>query len=188
MKTLIFYGSPLKDSHTMALVKEMTNVLEGDIKLVDCYRVKVSPCIDCKYCFKKKGCSIQDDMQEIYDYVEDCDNIIIASPMHFGTLTAPLLTVCSRLQSYWSSRHIRTDNKDIIKSKHGVLLITTGGNWVNMNLLAEGIADFIFDHTQTEQIGSVYAKETDQNPAKDNEKAKEKAVYLAQRLNQLCNQ
>lgn len=36
-------------------------------------------------------------------------------------------------------------------------------------------------------IGSVFAKETDTHPVKENEKAKEKARYLGKRLNELCN-
>ncbi len=64
--------------------------------------------------------------------------------------------------------------------------MTTGGNWVNMELLMEGTVDFAFDHMETEQIGSVYAKETDNYPVKENEKALKKARYLAKRLNELC--
>ena len=50
----------------------------------------------------------------------------------------------------------------------------------------EGTVDFAFDHMETEQIGSVYAKETDNYPVKENEKALKKARYLAKRLNELC--
>ena len=64
--------------------------------------------------------------------------------------------------------------------------MTTGGNWVNMNLLMEGTVDFAFDHMETEQIGSVYSKVTDTFPTEQNEKALEKARYLARRLNELC--
>ncbi|MDF2674237.1 MAG: NADPH-dependent reductase [Clostridiales bacterium] len=187
MKTLILNGSPRKNGHTVALINEMTAVLEGDIKIVNCYTANISPCIDCRYCFTHKGCSIKDEMQDIYDYLVDCDAVVIASPMHFGTLTAKTISVCSRLQSYWSSRHVRKENKDNLKPKYGALIVTTGGSWPNMNLLAEGIADFIFDHTETEQIGSVYAKETDKFPAKENLHAINQTRFLANRLNELCS-
>lgn len=186
MKTLVLYGSPMKQSHTKDLLDEMLNVLEGDVKFVDCYKANIAPCKDCKYCFHKKGCSIKDDMQEIYDYIDDCDAVIIATPMHFGIVSAPMYTLFTRLQSYWSNRHIRKVDEDKPKEKYGALLVTTGGNWVNMERLIEGVADFAFDHMETECIGAVFAKETDANPAKDNEKAKEKARYLAARLNELC--
>lgn len=187
MKTLILNGSPRKDGHTVALINEMKGTLEGDIKIVNCYTAKISPCVDCRYCFTNKGCSIKDEMQDIYDYLVDCDAVVIASPMHFGTLSAKTISVASRFQSYWSSRHVRKVNKDNLKHKYGTLIITTGGDWPNIELLAEGVANFIFDHTETEQIGSVYAKETDRLPAKENINAINQTRFLANRLNELCN-
>lgn len=188
MKTLIINGSPRKSGHTVALIKEMTAILKGEIKIVDCYTANISPCIDCRYCYNKKGCSIKDEMQDIYEYLVDCDAVIIASPMHFGTISGKAISVCSRLQSYWSSRHIRKVDKDNLKPKYGALVITAGGNWPNIQILAEGVADYIFDHTETQQIGSVYAKETDKYPAKDNVKAVDQARFLAHRLNELCSE
>ena len=105
MKTIVFYGSPAKDSHTKHLLDETLSVLEGEVKIVDCYNADIAPCKDCKYCFKKRGCSIKDDMTELYDYIDECDAVIIASPMHFGIVSAPTYKVFSRLQSYWSNRH-----------------------------------------------------------------------------------
>lgn len=187
MKTIVFYGSPAKDSHTKHLLDETLSVLEGEVKIVDCYNADIAPCKDCKYCFKKRGCSIKDDMTELYDYIDECDAVIIASPMHFGIVSAPTYKVFSRLQSYWSNRHIRHVEEEKPKPKYGALLVTTGGNWVNMELLIEGVADFAFDHMEAKCIGSVFAKETDTHPVKENEKAKEKARYLGKRLNELCN-
>ena len=89
MKTIVFYGSPAKDSHTKHLLDETLSVLEGEVKIVDCYNADIAPCKDCKYCFKKRGCSIKDDMTELYDYIDECDAVIIASPMHFGIVSAP---------------------------------------------------------------------------------------------------
>ncbi len=187
MKTLILNGSPNKDGNTVALINEIKSVLKGEIKVVDAYRVNISPCKDCRYCFSKKGCSIKDDMQDIYDYLEDCDAVVVATPMHFGTVSGPLFTICTRLQRYWSSKNnVRKNDPDNLKPKYGALLVTTGGKWVNMELLIEGAVDFLFDHVNAEQIGSVFAYQTDANPAKDNVKALEKTRYLGQRLNELC--
>lgn len=188
MKTIIFYGSPMKDGNTMALVNEMTHVLEGEVKVIDCYHKNIAPCKDCKYCFHKTGCSIKDDMQEIYEDIEDSDAVIIATPMHFGSVSAPMFTMFSRLQSYWSSTYIRKENRTEVKPKYGILAVTAGSKWMNMELLVEGIAKFAFGHMNAEQIGTVFAKETDQFPVKENKKVLDKAKYLAQRLNALGNQ
>ena len=34
MKTIVFYGSPAKDSHTKHLLDETLSVLEGEVKIV----------------------------------------------------------------------------------------------------------------------------------------------------------
>lgn len=186
MKTLVLYGSPKGQGQTKDLLDVMLRELEGEVKFVDCYHADIAPCKDCKYCFKKKGCSIADDMTELYDYIDICDAVIIATPMHFGIVSAPMCTFFSRLQSYWSNRYVRKVEADKPKDKYGVLLVTAGGKWANMELLMNGVTGFAFDHMQAECIGAVYAKQTDHCPAAENEKAKEKARYLAGRLNELC--
>ena len=77
MKTLIFNGSPRKNGDTVSLIRKVTEGLEGEYKIVNAYYCNISPCIDCRYCRRKPGCAIQDEMQEIYDYIEDCDLSLI---------------------------------------------------------------------------------------------------------------
>ncbi|MFV0528204.1 MAG: flavodoxin family protein [Lachnospiraceae bacterium] len=187
MKTIVFYGSPRKQGNTKDLLDEALSVLEGEVKLVDCYKADIAPCIDCKFCYKKKGCSIKDDMQEIYDYIDECDAVIIATPMQFGIISAPMHKVFSRLQTYWSNDFVRKVQADKPKKKYGALLVTSGTSWMNMERLIEGVTEFAFGHMQAECVGTAYAKRTDQHPAKDNKKAVRQAKYLACRLNELCS-
>ena len=107
MKTLILNGSPRANGDTAALIKLLVNELKGDVKIVDSYKADVKACIDCRYCWKHPGCSIQDGMQEIYDYIQECDNVIIASPIFFTELSGSLLALSSRLQTYFCARFIR---------------------------------------------------------------------------------
>lgn len=99
MKTLIFNGSPRKNGDTMGLINEFIKELDGEYKIVNAYYCDIKPCIDCRYCWKNDGCCQQDEMQEVYKYIEECDNILIASPIYFSELTGPLLSVMSRLQT-----------------------------------------------------------------------------------------
>ncbi len=101
MKTLIFIGTPRKNGDTMALVNEFTNQLEGEYKIIDAYDCDIQPCIDCRYCWKNDGCCLNDEMQEVYKYIQECDNILIASPLYFSQLTGQLLAITSRLQTYF---------------------------------------------------------------------------------------
>ena len=118
MKTLIFNGSPREDGDTAMLIDVFTSHLEGERKIINVFDCNITSCNDCRYCWTNKGCSIQDEMQEVYDYIQDCDNILIASPIFFSELTGQLLVVTSRLQTYFCARSLRNETP-IDKPKKG---------------------------------------------------------------------
>ena len=126
MKTLIFFGSPRKGGNTAALLDILCRELRGDYKLVDAYRADISPCIDCRVCRKEPGCAIDDGMREIYEYIEECDNVVIASPIYFSELTGKLLDVGSRLQTYFCSTVLRGEAAPG-KPKRGGVILCGGG-------------------------------------------------------------
>ena len=125
-KTLIFYGSPRKQGDTAALLGVLTAGLEGEYRIVDCYRADISPCIDCRHCRGEKRCVLADGMQEIYPYLEECDNAVIASPIYYAELTGKLLDVASRFQLYYSARFFRGEETGIKPKKGGVILVGGG--------------------------------------------------------------
>jgi len=123
MKTLILSGSTKKGGDTDVLVGEFKKHLAGEVKTVS-YFDNISPCVDCRYCWTNPGCSIKDGMQDIYSYVEDCDNVVIASPIWLSELSGPLLTIASRFQTYFAARYFR--GEDIIAKHKNSLLILAG--------------------------------------------------------------
>ena len=73
MKTLIFNGSPRINGDTDSLLKIIRENIVGDYKVVNAYQCNISPCIDCRFCWKEKGCAIQDEkavagLQEILQF------------------------------------------------------------------------------------------------------------------------
>lgn len=126
MKTFIFNGSPRKNGDTVSLLKHFTEQLPGEYKIVDAYRCNISPCLDCRYCWRESGCAIKDEMQDIYEYLTDCDNVLIASPVYFSELTGPLLSVGSRLQTYFCGRRFRKADTGLTVKKGAVLLVGGG--------------------------------------------------------------
>ena len=127
MKTLILNGSPRKNGDTASLISIITQNIEGNYRIVDAYRCNISPCLDCRYCRQNDGCIIKDAMQEIYEYIQECDNILIASPLYFSELTGKLLDVGSRLQTYFCSRYFRGEDP-IKKPKKGAVILVGGGD------------------------------------------------------------
>ena len=163
MKTLILNGSPRPGGDTASLLRLLTEDLTGEHQQVDAYRADISPCVDCRFCWTHSGCAIQDEMQEIYAYIQACDNIVIASPIYFSELTGKLLDVASRLQTYFCARFYRGETP-IIKAKHGAVILTGGGDGAPDK--AYGTACTLLRHMNCNRIHPlVCSHDTDRLPA-----------------------
>ena len=183
MKTLIFVGSPHRNGHTMALVNAFTAKLVDEYEIINVFDyADIRPCVDCGYCQRKPGCSINDRFTEILQKIEAADAFVIASPMWFGTVSGPLLAFFSRLQTIscgFIFRKDRTHRWD----KAGVFLMTTGSKWHSMAKSVETTVEFIFSHLDAGLIDFVYATQTDQLPASQNQQALVRSNQTAERLN-----
>lgn len=181
MKTLIFNGSPRRGGDTDSLVAQVLSVLEGDHKVVYAYGSDIQPCIDCRYCWENHGCAIQDGMQEIYEYILECDNILIASPLYFSELSGPLLTVATRLQMFFCARHFGKTNL-IQKVKKGGVIIAGGGDG-SMDR-AYSTASVLLRHMSCVNIAPcVYSHNTNIQGAKDDKHAIDGSLTLADFFN-----
>ena len=127
MKTLTLNGSPRINGDTSRIIKKFTEKKIDEYKIVDAYRCNISACLDCRHCWKNNGCSINDEMQDIYKYIQVCENILIASPLYFSELTGKLLDVGSRLQTYFCARFFRNE-EPVVKSKKGAVILVGGGD------------------------------------------------------------
>ena len=163
MKTLILNGSPRINGDTMSLINRITEKISGEYRFVNAYSCGISPCIDCRYCRKNNGCAINDEMQDIYNYIQECDNILIASPLYFSELTGKLLDVGSRLQTYFSARFFRNE-EPIAKSKKGAVILVGGGD--GHIDTAYNTACTLLHHMNCHNIHeAVYSHNTNKKPA-----------------------
>lgn len=127
MKTLIINGSPRINGDTESLIGIVKKGIAGECRVLNAYRCNISPCMDCRYCWENPGCAIWDEMQEIYDDIQVCDNILIASPIYFSELTGKLLDVGSRLQTYFCAKFFRKEEA-VLKPKKGAVILVGGGD------------------------------------------------------------
>lgn len=178
MKTLIFFGSPRSKGDTKHLVDRLISQLEGEYLLADAYRWQFKPCLDCRACREKKGCVIRDDMQKVYDYMQDCDNVLIASPLYFSELTGELLSMFSRLQHFYSARYFRHEKTDIAPKKGGIILVGGGDGGPDKALdTARGILRWYMNAKDV--FPPVLSLKTDEIPAKDDPTALAQIDQLA---------
>lgn len=181
MKTLILNGSPRKNGDTVFLINSLIERLEGECKIVNTYYSNISPCIDCRVCRKQNGCVLNDDMNEIYRYIEDCDNIVIASPIYFCELTGRILDIASRLQTYFSAKLFRGE-APLIKPKKGAVILCGGGSGGAST--AYNTASLILRHINTIDIFRITGSfNTDKLPACEDKKAVEEIFEVAEFLN-----
>ncbi len=183
MKTLIINGSPRKLGDSMTLVNEMIKHLSGEVKIVDTYYDDISPCIDCRFCWKNDECLIDDDMQAVYKLLDEVDNVIISSPIYFSELTGKLLSFASRLQRFYVSRCIKKNKNFKLKEKSGVLVLTGGGD--GSIEPAVNRANIIFRQINAQPIGRVVSLKTNDIPTYDDVNALNRAKELSFCLNEL---
>lgn len=183
MKTLVINGSPKKNGDTQALLDAFLAELKGDVKIVT-WQDDISPCVDCRACWIKPGCTIRDDMQEVYDYLIDCDNVVLASPIWFSSLSGPMLNIASRLQTLFMGRFRRGEKHE--PDKNGVLILT--GAQPETKDGPEASAMTIMRNMQVKKplAAKVYSLDTDRLPARQDAQALADARGAARRLNEIC--
>lgn len=179
MKTLIFSGSPRKNGETAFMIEELKKVMGGEFKEVNAYRADIRPCIDCRWCFEHEGCAIKDEMQEVYDYIQECDHIVIASPVYFEEITGTLLAMFSRLQTYFSARYIRKE-EPVPKKKTGAILLAAGS--IGPREKAESTSEMLLRQLSCQSLGTVYAAKTDKVSVRDREDIRRELAALGQEL------
>ena len=183
MKTLIFFASPRKSGDSAALLREVLAHLEGEYLLADACRDDIRPCVDCRRCRETSGCVIRDGMQKVYDYIPDCDNVLIVGPLYFSQLPGPQMSVFSRLQCLYSAKRFRRETLAIKPKKGGVILVGGGSGGPEGALDAcEGIFRYYMQVKET--FPPVLSLNTDLLPAAEDEAAIGKCRELAAFFNQ----
>lgn len=182
MKVLILNGSPKNNGATMYMVNKLVSKLEGDVEVISVYDLEIKPCIDCKYCYKNSmTCSINDDMTKIYKKIIDCDSIVVASPMYFGSFPGPMKNLIDRCQVFWSKKNIHKEQNDRLKK--GAVLLNAGSKWEGMFDPMISMMRFFFNSIGAKLSDSICVNEVDKRLIEDNEDLDIKINELADLLN-----
>ncbi len=108
MRVLGINGSPRRGGNTDLLLDE---VMKGaaskgaEVKTIILDDLDIAPCQHCDTCLAKGKCKIQDDMQMVYRELERADRIVLASPIHFMSVTAQMKTMIDRCQALWARKY-----------------------------------------------------------------------------------
>ena len=124
MKTLLMNGSPRPDGNTVALIRELKTHLDGEIIEISAFYSGIAPCIDCRGCWETASCVVHDGMDVIYG--DDFDNVVIASPVYFGTMPGAMLSLLSRMQPWHVATHFLKEPL-VQRPKKAAAIVTAGG-------------------------------------------------------------
>ncbi len=108
IKIIGLSASPRANSNSRRL---LDNILAGacsagaDCSIIDLSILNIKPCIHCDSCISDGLCPIADDMEQVYDAIENCHGLVVASPIYFMGLSAQLKLAVDRCQRYWAYRN-----------------------------------------------------------------------------------
>ena len=103
MKILGISGSPRQGGNTETLVRA---VLEGaaargcDTELVSLGGLQIGECLGCNQCADTFRCVLRDDMQRLYQKLEEADGLVLGSPTYFYQVTGLTKLFLDRLYAY----------------------------------------------------------------------------------------
>lgn len=123
MKRVIITGSPRtqgRSAHVAEMLFEanIDERPEDELFLVPVSEIEVGPCVGCNACrelseviFKdddgnertemRPRCVFDDDMQTLYDLIDEADELTVVSPVYFSGAPAPLKCLLDRMQPYF---------------------------------------------------------------------------------------
>lgn len=181
MKTLIFNGSPKKNGDTEALIHKLVTHLNGETKILSCFN-DIEPCNDCRHCWNNAGCIINDEMQDIYPYIEECDNVVMASPIWFSSLSGPILNLASRIQMIYASNYLRKVPISI-KKKNGVIIIVGAEPGTEVIPTQNALTIMKFMNVYRQGVEKIYSLDTNNVPAEKDVAALARCLDVAELLN-----
>ena len=100
MKVLLINGSPHKNGTTYAALSEVARTLkeEGiDSEIIQVGHLALHGCIACNKCFTLGRCAIDDEVNRVSKIFEECDGIIVGSPVHYASPAGALISFLDRL-------------------------------------------------------------------------------------------
>ena len=101
MKVLFINGSPRKNGCTYTALHEIEKILNEEGIETEYVNVpsNVSPCMVCEYCHGKerKGCFKNDIVNETYAKLDECDGIVVGTPVYYAGPSGSLKCFLDRL-------------------------------------------------------------------------------------------
>jgi multimeric flavodoxin WrbA len=169
VKILAFAGSPRRKGNTDLLLAELLRGAQSrgaETETIVLQNLKIAPCAHCDSCLKEGKCRIQDDMQAIYDKMADADVIVLASPVQFAGITAPVKAMIDRCQCLWARKYVlKIPPLSPAKPRKGYFVSVAGTRIKNMFEASLIIVKTLFHVINVEYAGEILISGIDEKGA-----------------------
>ncbi|MBN2334561.1 flavodoxin family protein [Candidatus Bathyarchaeota archaeon] len=117
-RVLIVTASPRKNSNSTILAlkaAEGVKSVGGEADVVHIGKLKIAPCDACDACraTPEAGCVIKDDMQPLYQKIEDAQGIIFATPVYWFNMSAQMKLFIDRTYAVHGEGGYAFTGKDV---------------------------------------------------------------------------
>lgn len=124
-EVLVITASPRKKSNSAKIAEELVKILQFKTsETVNINSLKITPCSACGSCVSSFSCVYKDAAPRLISKIKKAKVIIIASPVYFCGVPAPLKAFIDRNQPEWE----RHNKKTSTVNKKGIIILTAGGN------------------------------------------------------------
>lgn len=110
MKVLMINGSPRVNGNTSVALAELEKVFQKngiETETVQIGGKEIRGCMACGYCFKNEKCAIDDIVNnELAGKFEECDGLVVASPVFYASANGTLISLLDRL--FYSTKFNKT--------------------------------------------------------------------------------
>ena len=109
MKVLLINGSPRMNGNTTLALEEMIKVFHEDgieTEVVNIGNKAIRGCIACGTCRDRGQCVFDDEVNVCANKFEECDGLVVASPVYYASANATLIAFLDRL--FYSSGFDKT--------------------------------------------------------------------------------
>jgi len=79
-----------REGSTLNMMRAVLEATGQDHELIMLKDKKINPCRACGGCFYSHKCTVNDDMQELYEKLAQAEIIVLGSPTYFGNVTGPM--------------------------------------------------------------------------------------------------
>ena len=100
MKVLMINGSPKANGNTYTALHEMEKIFaqEGiETEILHIGNKDIRGCISCGQCYEKGKCVFEDVVNETAQKFEECDGLVVGSPVYYASANATLVAFLTRL-------------------------------------------------------------------------------------------